>query len=88
MTEQSCILNNFHPHEWATTVQQKHWPVTLPPTEWIKTGFLTPAQQFFSPVTGSQAVRRPSKRCCALDRFSARITNSGLPGADLAVEYL
>ena len=70
MTEQSCILNNFYPDEWATTVQQKHCSGIL------------------SPITGSQAVRRPSKRRRALDRFSARITNSGLPGADLAIEYL
>ena len=88
MTEQSSILNNFSPNEWATAVQQKHRPVTLPPTDRIKTGSLTPPPQFFSPITGSQSVRCPSKRRRALDRFSARIINSSLPGADLAVEYL
>jgi len=84
MTEQGCILNNFYPDEWATSVLQKHWPVTLPPTD----RSLTLSPQFFSPITGSQSVRRPSKRRRALDRCSARIINSGLPGADLAVEYL
>ena len=84
MTEQSCILNNFHPDEWAISVLQKHWPVTLSPTD----RSLTPSPQFFSPITDSQAVRSPGKRRLALDRCSARIINSGLPGADLAVEYL
>lgn len=88
MTEQSCILKNFYPNEWATAVQQKHRPVTLSPTDRIKTGSLSSPPQFFSPIIDSQAVRRPSKRRRALDRFSARIINSGLPGADLAVEYL
>ena len=87
MTGQSCILNNFYPNEWAYAVQKRHWPVTLPPTERIKTGSLAPPPLFFSPIAGSLAVWRPSKRRRALDRFSARITDSGLIGADVAVEY-
>jgi len=33
MTGQRCIHNNFHPDKWAATVQAKHLPVILSPTE-------------------------------------------------------
>ena len=70
MTGQSCIRNNSHPNEWATAVQEKHWPVILSITEKKATNSdLTSPQLFFSAIAGSLAVLRPSKRRRALDRF-------------------
>lgn len=89
MTEQGCILKNHSPCEWTTAVQEKHWPVILSSEEQSATNSdRTPSQLFFSPTEGSPAVWRPDKRRQALDHFSVRIADSGLPGAGLAVEYL
>ena len=75
MTGRSCILENFYPNAWGSTVLQKHippqpdpsfsFPLDLPPADWIK----SPKRQ-------------------ALDHYSTRIMASGLTGADIAVEYL
>ena len=55
MTVQSCILNNSHPNEWATAVQEKHWPVILPPTEKKATNSdLTSPQLVISGIKSSQ----------------------------------
>ena len=89
MTGQSCIRNNSHPDEWAAAVQEKHWPAILPQTEQKATNSdLTSPQLYCSPIAGSLAVWRPSKRRRALDRFSARLADSDLTGADRAIEYL
>lgn len=89
MTGQSCIRNNSQPDEWAAAVQKKHLPVILSPTEQKATssGFISP-QLYCSPTAGSLAVWRPSKRRRALDRFSVRLADSDLVGADRAIEYL
>ena len=89
MTGQSCIRNNSHPNERAAAVQEKHLPVILPPTEQKATGSdLTSPQLYCSPTAGSLTVLRPSKRRRALDRFSDRLADSDLTGADIAIEYL
>jgi integrase/recombinase XerD len=88
MTEQKSILLNSYPCDWSADIQTRYWPVTLPPVEDPVPGSFTPPPQFFSPVAGSLAVWQPGKRRRTLDRFSARLQNSGLIGADLAVEYL
>jgi integrase/recombinase XerD len=89
MTGQSCIRNNSHPNERAAAVQKKHWPVILPLTEKKGTSsdFISP-QLYCSPTAGSLAVLRSSKRRRALDRFSVRLADSDLTGADIAIEYL
>ena len=89
MIEQGCILKNHSLCEWTTGVQEKHWPVILSSEEQSATNSdRTPSQLFFSPTEGSPAVWRPDKRRQALDHFSARIADSGLPGADIAGKYL
>jgi len=89
MTEQRCILKNHSPCEWATAVQEKPWPIILSAEERSATNSdHTPSQLVFSQTEGSPAAWRPDKRRQALDRFSAKIANSSLLGADIAVEYL
>ena len=89
MTGLSCILNNSHPNEWAAAVQAKHLRLILPPTEQKATNsdFIS-SQLYCSPTAGSLTVWRPSKRRRALDRFSVRLADSDLTGADIAIEYL
>lgn len=88
MTGQNCILNNFYPNGWANEVQNQYWPISLPITERIKEDSPTPSPSIFSPIADSSSARCPSKRQQALDHFSARIIDSGLIGADVAVDYL
>ncbi len=88
MTAQSCILKDCYSCDWAIFSQENHWPVDLPPSQRTKKSKLAPPRLFFSPIAGSLAIWRPSKRRRALDRASKRLLDSELPGADLAVEYL
>ena len=88
MTGQKSILYNHYPCDWAADIQERHWPVMLPPAEKPAPGSFSPPPLFFSPIAGSLAVWRPGKRRRILDRFCARLLDSGLPGADVAVEYL
>ena len=89
MTEQGCILKNHSPCEWAATVQEKHWPIILSSEEQSATNSdHTPSQFVFSQTEDPPSAWRPDKRRQALERFSARIADSGLLGSDIAVEYL
>ncbi len=89
MTGQSCILKDYYPCDWADFTQENHWPVTLPPFKpKIKKRTLTQPSLFFSPIAGSLAIWVPSKRRRGLDRYSLRLADSGLPGSEIAIEYL
>ena len=81
MAGQSCILVNCYPCDVTAAGQDKPWPVTQPFAD-------PPATNSFPPIAGSLAAGHPSKRRLTLDRCSARITDSSLTGADVAVEYL
>lgn len=88
MTDQKSMLSNPYPCDWGADIQERHWPVTLPPKEQPAPGSFSVPSQSFSPIAGSLAVWRPGKRRRILDRFSTRLLDSSLPGADIAVEYL
>lgn len=88
MTEGLSILNNPYPADWAAYVQERHWPVILPPTDQPARGSFTPPLLFFSPIAGSLPVWRPDERRRQLDRVTARLLKNRFLGSDMAVEYL
>lgn len=88
MANQTSILNAPYSVDWAAYVQEKHWPVILPPADQPPPCSFTPPRLFFSPIAGSLPVRQPDARRRGLDRATARLINSRFPGADTAVEYL
>ena len=72
MTGQSSILESCFPNDGISTPAPTKLSVP----------------NSFSPSTGTLAASQPCKRRRALDRFSARITDSGLVGSEMAVVYL
>ena len=88
MTEQRCILHNSYPYEWVITDQDQNWPVTISPAGPPATGSgLTFPHPLASPLKPFTAWGIDQRRL-ALDHFSDRISNSGLSGRNIAVEYL
>ena len=81
MAGQSCILVKCYPCDVTAAGQDKPWSVAQPFAD-------PPATNSFPLIAGSFAASHSSKRRLTLDRCSARITDSGLIGADVAVEYL
>lgn len=88
MANQTSILNAPYCVDWAAYVQEKHWPVILPPTDQPPSGSFTPPRLFFSPIAGSLPIWQPDARRRGLDSATTRLINSRLPGSDIAVEYL
>ena len=89
MAGQSCIRQHYYSGEWGTVGQGKGWPVPVPygdrTTPYSDS---TLHQSFPPPIAGDLFDRHPGKKRKAVDHFSKRLTDTGLPGAPLAVEYL
>ena len=81
MAGQSCILVNCYPPGVTAAGRDTPRSITQPFAD-------PPATNSFPPIAGPLTASRTSKRRLTLDRCSARITDSGLAGADVAVEYL
>ena len=88
MADQISILNNPYQIDWAAYAQETHWPVFLPSSDQPTPDPFTPPKLFFSPIAGVLPVWQPGKRRRGLDRATARLRDTGFPGADVAVEYL
>jgi integrase/recombinase XerD len=89
MTEQNCIQETSYLCGPGLAVQKEHQSVTILPTKPAVTKPDTSPPRFlYSPGTNSQTAWPPSKRRQILDHSSARIIDRGLPGVDIAIEYL
>jgi site-specific recombinase XerD len=89
MTEQDCIQETSYSCGPGLAVRKERQPVTILPIELTVTKPDTPPPRFLNfPGTNSQTAWAPSKRRQILDHLSARIIDRGLPGADIAIEYL
>ena len=88
MTEQHCVSANFNPSEWVSILQEKYSSIGFPLDSQTETRFLKHPPSFLHQTDWSPANWHANKKRQEFDYHSARITSSGLIGADLAVEYL
>jgi integrase/recombinase XerD len=88
MTEQHCVPANFHPGKWVSVLQEKYSSIGFPLDSQTETRFLKHPPPSLHQTDWSPINWHASKKRQEFDHHSARITNSGLIGADLAIEYL
>jgi len=82
MIGQESIRNNSPSYMESSTVLQRHKVAIL------KSKTKPPHPGFPHPVPSPQSVVVTNKRRHVLDRFSYRLMETGLPGLDIAIEYL